>query len=255
MNTDIKVPYAKIGTRSKTLVLLPGLFTRSLMSFVPAITEQYKLFLDEYTIYFFDRIENPPQGYTLFDIADDTLSAIEQLKITEACVLGVSAGGMVAQIIASKRPDLVKKLVLASTTSRVSHLTKKIISEWATLAKSGELQKLNQSFAQNVYTPDFYKKYEEAILANLNQSTPQDLMHFSIYADAVSTFDFTDQLNSIKAKTLIIHGNLDKLFSKTDSELIASKTQVAILEFENYAHAVYDEAPDFLPKIFDWLQQ
>ena len=58
-----------------------------------------------------------PPPYTLDDMADDTLSLLDLLKIKSAHVLGVSMGGMIAQRLALANPERVLSLTLMMTSS------------------------------------------------------------------------------------------------------------------------------------------
>ena len=44
--------------------------------------------------------------YTIDDMANDAIAVLNELNISKAHVLGISMGGMIAQIIASTHPDL-----------------------------------------------------------------------------------------------------------------------------------------------------
>ena len=56
-------------------------------------------------------------GYTLGDMAADCVGLLDHLGVVAAHVLGVSMGGMIAQIMAIDFPERVKSMVLLSTNS------------------------------------------------------------------------------------------------------------------------------------------
>lgn len=58
--------------------------------------------------------QEPP--YPLEDMADDTIGLLEKLNVKKAHLVGHSQGGMIAQVIAIKHPDLVISLSLLSTS-------------------------------------------------------------------------------------------------------------------------------------------
>lgn len=53
--------------------------------------------------------------FSFVEMADDTAALLEQLGVTEADVLGFSAGGVVATELAIRHPRLVRRLILASS--------------------------------------------------------------------------------------------------------------------------------------------
>ena len=73
--------------------------------------------LREYKVFIFDRKDHIEEGMTIEDMADDLYHSLEALHIDNASVIGISQGGMIAQLFAIKYPQKVKKLVLALTLS------------------------------------------------------------------------------------------------------------------------------------------
>ncbi len=55
--------------------------------------------------------------YSLSDMAGDVIAVLDDLEIDRAHVLGVSLGGMIAQVVAIEHPDRVKSLTLLSSTT------------------------------------------------------------------------------------------------------------------------------------------
>ena len=63
------------------------------------------------------RGEDPELPYTLDDMARDTVSLLDALGIVSAHLLGVSMGGMIAQILATRYPDRVLSLAILMSQS------------------------------------------------------------------------------------------------------------------------------------------
>ena len=61
--------------------------------------------------------DQPQDGYTVAEMAEDTSNLLSALGIEKARVYGVSMGGMIAQELALRHPAQVTKLVLGCTTS------------------------------------------------------------------------------------------------------------------------------------------
>lgn len=73
----------------------------------------------------FDNRGTPPSGtptppYTVEDMADDTVALIEHLAIAPVHVAGYSLGAWVAELLAWKRPDLVRSAALIGGHNRTS---------------------------------------------------------------------------------------------------------------------------------------
>lgn len=59
------------------------------------------------------------QGYTVVDMADDLIALLDALGVRDAILCGVSVGGMVAQSVAARRPDLLRAVILSNTAVRI----------------------------------------------------------------------------------------------------------------------------------------
>ena len=254
-NGDFELPYAKFGSGKKILVLFPGLYTKSLMPLAGAVANQYKRFTADYTVYFFDRVTAPPQGYSMQDMASDTIRAMDELSLRDCYVLGVSAGGILAQIIAARRPDLVQRLAVASSAAKETPLSKKAFEEWSSLAKAHNLTAMNESFAENVYTGSFYQQYREAILSSLDGAKDEDMDRFAIFSSALLNLDITRETDMISCPILALGAAQDKVFGPEATLAIAERCNGKSYIFEGYGHAAYDEAPDFLDKVHAFFEE
>ena len=61
----------------------------------------------------------PAPPYAMGALVRDAEALLDRLEVTGAVVVGCSLGGMVAQGLAIKRPDLVAALVLSNTAARI----------------------------------------------------------------------------------------------------------------------------------------
>ena len=246
---------AVFGNGKRPLVILPGIFTKSLMPFAQGVADRYQKFLAGYKIYLLDRPLNPPSGCGANFLAQAAAEALDSLGVKGACVVGISAGGIAAQALAASRPDLVAKLFLGSTTANTKEAAA-IIGGWARLAEEEKLSELNQAFAQAVYTPSFYERYKDAIMASLAGATSADLKRFATLARALLGFDASDILPKIKCPILAVGAGLDKIFGADAAPQIArlAGPSVRSCVCQNYGHAVYDEAPDYVERIYEFFE-
>src|SRR5690606_4706220 len=57
--------------------------------------------------------------YSIDDHVQDLAALLDRLDVKNAVICGLSVGGMIAQGLAAKRPDLVRALVLCDTAHRI----------------------------------------------------------------------------------------------------------------------------------------
>ena len=61
----------------------------------------------------------PPAPYAMGALVRDAERLMDHLRITDAVIVGLSIGGMIAQGLAVKRLDLVRGLVLSNTAAKI----------------------------------------------------------------------------------------------------------------------------------------
>ncbi|MFN3765267.1 MAG: 3-oxoadipate enol-lactonase [Aliihoeflea sp.] len=81
-------------------------------------------FGDDYRVVLYDKrghglSEATLAPYRLEDHVGDLSALLDHLGITRAAIVGLSVGGLIAQGIAAKRPDLVSALVLMDTAHKI----------------------------------------------------------------------------------------------------------------------------------------
>ncbi len=247
------IGYFTFGTGKTPFVMLPGISIKPITTLAPAVASAYNEFAEDFTVYVFNRRNDLPDGYTISDAASDTAAVLDELGISSACVFGVSMGGMIAQVLAVNRPDLVGKLVLGSSASRLTPQSEEIIQHFAALAQSGDIQSLTLAFAQAVYTPTFFETCKEAILAALADATQADIARFTALTKAILAFDIYAELDKVSAPLLVIGADKDKLLGVQASVEIAQKTGGELYICKGYGHAAYDEDPDYRSRLYEFF--
>lgn len=263
MSTEIKtvktagfeMKYFCFGTGRKTMVIIPGLSLISVMTSAPAIEAAYAVFGEEYTVCVFDRRSDLPGTYTVADMAEDTAAAMKALGISGAFLFGTSQGGMIAQIIAAEHPELVKKMVLGSTAARMDDAAGRGLEKWRSLAESGKTEELVMMFAQDVYSEDYMNRYKDAFKGLAGMVTEEDLRRFSILVAGTEGLNVYDSLDRIKCPVLAVGDRDDRIFGAKGTVDIAEKLGCEMYLYEGYGHAVYDEAPDYRSRIFEFFEK
>lgn len=252
---DTYMDYVSFGKGCKALVLIPGLNVKGVKGAAIALAYMYRIFAKEYKVYVFDRINVLPNDYTVRDIADDTVFAMQQLGIERADVFGVSQGGMVAQMLAIHYPQMVNKLVLGVTLAKQNETVNRVVNQWITYAERGDYQSINRETFTLMYSDGYLKKNRFLLPIAVKLVKPKDIHRFSILAKACTTFDAYDELNKINCPVLVLGGKQDKVVTARASEEIAEKLGCSIYMYEELGHAAFEEAADFNLRVLDFLEQ
>jgi pimeloyl-ACP methyl ester carboxylesterase len=261
VSTDsFEMEYARIGSGPKPLIVIPGLSIKSVMKSAASLEGPFKIFKDKYTLYFFDRKKEAKPGYSLPEMADDQVAAMKALGIEKADVYGVSQGGMIAQYMAIRNPEVVNKLVLASSTSKAEPQQLKTIRNWARLARAREATALVNSFIDDCFSEKFAARYRRALLALYKKISDEELDRFAIFADACDYVDTYSDLGKIKRPVLVLGAGKDLVTTLEASVKLAEKLKAEGVPceyhmYEDCGHAVFDELPEYKNRIFEFLER
>ncbi len=255
-NTELY--YVSFGEEKKKLVVLPGLSDglTTVKGKAWLLSLPYRKFFRDYTVYMFSRKNDMQEGYSIEDMADDQASAMRSLGIGQACVLGVSQGGMIAQELAVRHPELVKKLILAVTAPNANATVKTVISGWMELAEQGDHTALMIDTAEKMYSDRYLQKYRRAFPYLAKLTKPSDYDRFLKNADAILRFDARGELSKISCPTLIIAGSDDRTVGKdAASELHHGIPGSELYVYEGLGHGAYEEAKDFYERVLNFCDQ
>ncbi|MBP5158683.1 MAG: alpha/beta hydrolase [Lachnospiraceae bacterium] len=250
---SLRMNYLRFGEGSDTLVVLPGISPKRVLSSAASIAEQYACLAKDYTVYLFERKENMEQGYLVADMARDTADAARALGLSDIYLYGISQGGMIALTMAIEYPELVKKIAVASSSSRESSFARDILPQWTGYALAGDAKALTASFADHLYSDAFLKKYRRIMLSMNLGLTSEDYERFIIQVRACEGYDIYNRLGLIKCPLFVIGGKNDKIVGLESMKEIAEATGCEIYIFENGAHAVYDEEKDCIKRVADFF--
>ena len=247
--------YIRFGTGKKILLMIQGLNTNGIKGASLSLAYMYRIFAKEYTVYLFDRRDEVYDGITVRDFALDIAEAMDVLGLKDADVFGVSQGGMIAQYLALERPDLVHKLVLAVTLSRNNDIVKSVVQNWIFMTEQGDFRALVLDMAEKMYSDEYVKRYQFIMPLLTILQKPKNVERFLILAKSCLTCNIYDELEKITCPVLVIGGKQDKVVGGTASEEIAEKLGCEYYMYEEFGHAVYEEAADFNKKVLKFLKK
>ena len=255
---DTQMSYVCFGQGPEHFVLLPGLSDglTTVKGKAVMLAKTYKPFFERFTVFMFSRKDDLPQGSSIREMAADQAAAMESLGMENACVMGVSQGGMIAQYLAIDHPHLVKKLVLAVTAPRANDMIRSAVGAWIELAKKGDHRQLMIDTAEKSYSEAWLKKYRKyyPLLGHLGK--PKDYRRFLTNAEAILDFDAYDDLDQISCPALILAGKEDKIVGVKASYDRMEKIEGSRLHvYPGLGHAAYEEAPDFNERVLRFLME
>ena len=249
--------YFTFGDGPEVFVMIPGISIKSVMFSAEDVAKEYKEMKEKYTLYVFDRRSEIPSEYSISDMARDTAAAMKALGLESVNLFGASQGGMISMVIAAEYPELVKNLILGSTTAEVTDEALGVISKWIGLAKSGEKTELCQSFGEEIYPKEFYEKYKGAFAMMGKVITDEELERFIIIASGCKGFDFTGRLGDIKCPVLVLGAADDRVLGSDAAGRLAAafagRSDCDSYIYDGYGHAAFDMAPDYRQRMMEFI--
>jgi pimeloyl-ACP methyl ester carboxylesterase len=186
--------------------------------------------------------DRPPSGYTIPEMAGDAIAFVDALGIERATLVGHSFGSFVARQAAIAQPDRVDALVLIGTGYMASNpVTRDLQSALRDLPDPIPLEFARDFQASTAHRPLSADFFERVVTESLK--LPPRLWRLAL--DGMVEYDDTRQLERIEARTLLLWGDRDALFSRADQDRFIEALPGARLKiYEETGHCPNWEQPE-----------
>lgn len=197
------------------------------------------------------------QAYSIEMLADDLLGLMDVLGLEKASLVGHSTGGAIGQVIASKSPERIDRLVLYATWATLCPQMKMCMDLRQTVLRAEGAAAFHRASPLFLYPPKYvceaWDRIARDLENNVSNSTTPTILDARI--DAVTSFDGRPYLDTIAAPTLVLVAEDDILTPKLVSEELHEAIEGAELKVLSYgAHAVsYCEPEAFNAAVIPFL--
>jgi 3-oxoadipate enol-lactonase len=170
------------------------------------------------------RSDKPEGPYDLEMMAADALAVLDAAGVADAHVVGVSMGGVLAQILGVRHPSRVRSLVLACTGCRHHTWRRELLAEWSDTARQRGMRALVDTSARWLVGPRSRFRFWPVVSLLGPLAFNVDAAPFSAQVDAILGLDddVRFELEGIEVPTLVLVGSQDILTPVGDSEEIAA---------------------------------
>lgn len=252
---DINI-YCEVHGKGEALVLIMGLGAdiSAWFRLIPVLSQEYQV------IAFDNRgagqSDKPDIPYATEMMADDLVGLLETIGIDTAHIFGVSMGGTIAQHFALRYRNKVTSLILGCTTCGGPHSVS-LDEEAASFLSPERLQTLSveeriREMFPFLYSREFIDKNPDFIeerVAVLIEHPPHPI-GYARQSQALMNHDTYQHLPEIKAPTLVITGDADRLIPVENSRILATRIPRAeLVILEKMGHGFFTEAGDETSKI------
>ena len=203
--------YYEVQGRGDPVLIIGGLATdlSQIGSLANALSEKHQVIS-------FDnrgagRTDKPDATYTVEMMAEDAAGLLNGIGISPVNVLGISLGGRIAITLTLTHPELVKSLILASTTARMNY-------------NRGVMWSLSNMLVRIPQVRRIGTKY------------PQPYFAYARQRDASKGYDASRRLGEISQRTLIVHGRKDRFVQPGLAEELHAGIGKSSLVFVDAGH-------------------
>lgn len=142
---------------------------------------------------------------TIADLADDAAALVESVSPGPVVFVGLSIGGMIAQDLAARRPDLVRALVLSNSAARMG--SPDLWAARIAAVRAGGVAGIAGQVADRWFSPGFRASPEAAPWVNMLARTAPD--GYIAACAALAAADLAAQTATLRLPALVIAGDMD----------------------------------------------
>ncbi|MEO6702850.1 MAG: alpha/beta hydrolase [Jatrophihabitantaceae bacterium] len=196
---------------------------------------------------------------TMAELAEDAVRLLDEVGWPSCTVVGVSAGGVVAQELALNAPDRVARLVLGGSNAGGASASARTIAADARLAAAvvpGDRATTSSNlFRLAVKDPERASGQAWAEYLAAEQAVRTDPAMVLAQVEAHSRHSTLSRLPSLQVPTLVIHGDDDRVIDLEDAVILARTIPNAQLRVLSAGHFFWLELPQHTADLIaDWCE-
>ena len=247
LKTGIRMRYAYKGDPSGIPVLLLHGYGDSWYSYSPVLP----LLDKKYRVYIPDQrghgdSDRPASGYELKQFAADVVAFMDAMNVKQATIVGHSMGSFVAQHVAAQAPDRVKKLVLIGSATKIRN---NVVTDLQR-GINALTDPLSEKFVRDFQTGVAFQPLPEQFLNGVVKESMK--LPARVWREVMAQMlapEAEVELRKIKSPTLIIWGDKEQIFPRSEQDSLVAALRHAVLKvYPNTGHAPNWERPEQVAK-------
>ena len=183
----------------------------------------------------------PRPPYTMEALCEDTEEFLQQTGITNCIFVGLSIGGCIGQLLASRRPELVKGLVLSNSAAKMG--TAQMWEERIARIRADGVETMADAILERWFGETFRQSDEVVLWRNMLTRTPAD--GYIGCSAALAASDLTASTSGLSLPVLGIGGEYDLA---SPSEVVRATTELVsgsrFVEIARAGHLPCVERPE-----------
>ena len=149
----------------------------------------------------------PGDVYRMDELVDDTARLMDALGFRDCLFVGLSIGGIIAQGLASSRPDLLRAMVISNTAARIG--TPEMWQERIDAARAGGVEALADAIMERWFAQSTRAQRALELTGWRNMLTRTPTAGYVGCSAAIAVNDYTESTARLTLPTLAIAGSED----------------------------------------------
>jgi len=168
-------------------------------------------------------------AYTIAELGADVIALMDRLGIARADYAGISLGGMIGQWLAIHAPERIGRLIVIC--SAPDTLNAAAFRERARAVRdANSTEPIAAGVVANWFTETYAAAHPETVSRHRQMIVDTPVEGYAGCCEAVASHDVTADLETVRARTLVIAGAQDRAIPPSQSERIAAAIPDARLE-------------------------
>lgn len=159
--------------------------------------------------------EAPEAPYKMDDHVGDLAGLMDHLRVQSAIVCGLSVGGIIAQGLASARPELLRGLVLCDTAHKIG--PPEMWDDRIAAVRAGGIEALAETILQRWFSEDLRDNRRDELTGWRNMLVRTPVEGYAGTSAAIRDSDMTEAAQAIEVPALCVVGDED---GSTTPELV-----------------------------------
>ena len=247
LKTGVRLRYAYKGDPSGTPVILLHGYGDSWFSYsrlLPLLDKKYRIYIPDQRGH--GDSDRPVGGYALQQFAADIVAFMDALNVKQAAIVGHSMGSFIGQHVAVLAPERVNRLVLIGSATKIRNGVVEGLQKEITALKDPVSEKFVRDFQASVTFKPVPQDFFEGIVKE-SMKLPAPVWR-EVMAEMLSP-DGEVELKKIKTPTLIIWGDKESIFPRSEQDMLTSALRRSVLKvYPDIGHVPVWEAPEQVAK-------
>ena len=189
------------------------------------------------------------------DYADDAIALLEYLSINQCIPVGLSVGGMIAQIMATRIPQKIRKLIFCDTRHKIGNA--QIWNDRIASVRKEGLPSISDGVMQRWFSENFRRENAPRVSGYKNMLERTPALGYIKTCEAIRDADLTEVAKQIKITSLCVVGEEDKSTTPEEVKNLADLIKGSKYEvIEGSGHIPCVDNPGQMNKlIIDFIKQ